>query len=250
MRIEQEYEKTAFNLGTALQQPDTSYYLLREVLKTQKPKYLIYDIYFKVLQDEYGNDQATTVLKELPPSANALGLFWNNLDRDGKVSYYNNWLNPFSRIQNVMQNSGQENESTRTPFYRGRGFYSTTNTVSPDQLAEAAHPFPKEYQGFHPRQVEYLKKLLSLARENEIQVIFVSAPIPPTILSRIDYYDTILSDIQAIADEFSIPFYDFAKQSAIGLSDTDFADQGHLNQIGNQKFMDYFLPFLAECEYF
>lgn len=250
MRIEQAFGKSAFNLGTALQQPDTSFFLLREVLKTQKPKYLIYDVYFKVLQDEYGNDQATTVLKEMPPSANSFHLFWQNLDRDGKTSYYNNWLNPFARIQNVMQNSGQEDEPGRTPFYRGRGFYSTTNTVSPDQLTEKAHPFPKEYQGFHPRQVEYLRKLLTLAQENEIQVILVSAPLPPTILSRIDYFDDILSDIQAIADEFSVPFHDFAKQPAIPLADTDFADQGHLNEGGNQKFMDYFISFLAEFEYF
>ena len=241
MRIEASLGKSAFNLGTALQQPDTAYYLLREALKTQKPEFLIYDVYFKVLQEPYGSEQAMTVLKEMPASTNALSMFWFTLDADSKVSFYNNWLNPFARIQSIVKNSNRAPEET--PAYRGRGFYCSDNVVAADQLTPETHPFAQDYPGFHARQVDYLRKLITLAQENDITVILTSAPIPPTILSRISYYDKILADTQAIADEFSVPFYDFARPGASYLSDRDFADQGHLNRAGDKKFMDYFVAF-------
>ncbi len=238
-KIEESLGLNAFNLGTALQQPDTAYYLLKEVLKTQTPKYLIYDVYFKVMLDEYSNEQALTVLKELRPSENAIAHFWRNLNLDGKVSYYNNWLNPFGKIQSVMENP--------TPVevpeaYLGRGFYSSTGVVDPALLEESAHPFDYEYSGFNERQVKYLKKLINLAQENGIEVILTSAPLPPTIFSRVSYYDKVLEETTDIAELFNVPFIDFAISSCDILNDTDFADQGHLNRDGCAKFAEHFIP--------
>ena len=245
--IEHEFNLSAFNLGTALQQPDTAYFLLKEALKTQKPKYLIYDVYFKVMLEEYSNDQTVTVLKELKPSDNAIAMFWSNLVFEDKLSFYNNWLNPFGRIQSVMEN-GEKIEEKRADAYRGRGFYSTNGVVAPELLGEEKHPFSKEYSGFNARQVEYLKKLITLAQENGIEVILTNAPLPPTILSRIEYFDAILAESEAIATIFDVPFYDFAIPCAEILSDTDFADQGHLNQAGSRKFMEYFVSVMQELK--
>lgn len=240
MRIEKEFGLSSFNLGTALQSPDTAYYLLCEVLKTQKPKYLIYDVYFKVLESEYGDEQALTVLKELKPSTTAISLFWNNLTRNAKVSFYNTWVNPFSRIESFMQYHTPVSEN-RVDSYLGRGFYSSPGVVTHDLLSEETHPFPDTFQGFNSRQLEYLKKLITLAQKNGIEVILTCAPLPPTILSRVGYYDEILDCTQAIANEFDIAFYDFAEPCMQILHDYDFADQGHLNRDGNRKFMDFFV---------
>ena len=242
-KIEENLGLSTFNLGTALQQPDTAYYLLKEVLKTQTPKYLIYDVYFKTMQDEYSNEQALTVLKELNMSKNALALFWSNLNMDGKVSYYNNWISPFGKIQDVMENPTPR-QNTPPESYLGRGFYSSNGVVSSDLLEEEKHPFPIEYQGFHSRQVTYLKKLINLAQENGIEVILTSTPLPPTIFSRISYYDEVLADTRKIADEHKVDFFDFTAPSCQFLVDTDFADQGHLNQKGCTKFMNYFIAIM------
>ncbi len=243
--IKSEFNLKTFNLGTALQQPDTAYYLLKEVLKTQKPKHLIYDVYFKVLENERSKEQATTVLKELKLSANAASLFWNNLCLDDKLEFYNNYLNPFGRLENLMEAS-EKYDDERNPAYKGDGFYSTSNVVSEDLLLPENHPFSKEYMGFNPRQVEYLKRLISLAQENNIEVILTIAPLPPTILSRIDYFDEICAEIGAVATEFSVPFVNFTNSSSEILQDTDFADQGHLNQNGCAKFMEHFTTVMKE----
>ena len=242
-KIQEDLNLSTFNLGTALQQPDTAYYLLKEVLKTQKPKYLIYDVYFKTMQDEYSNEQALTVLKELHMSKNAIALFWSNLNMDGKVSYYNNWVSPFGKIQDVMENPVPR-QLTPPESYLGRGFYSSKGVVAADLLKAEKHPFPTEYQGFHSRQVTYLKKLINLAQENGIEVILTGAPLPPTIFSRISYYDNVLDEVRNIADEHNVEFYDFAVPACQFLEDTDFADQGHLNQTGCNKFMNYFIAIM------
>lgn len=238
--IEKELGLSAFNLGTALQQPDTAYYLLKEVLKTQKPKYLIYDVYFKVMQDTRSAEQATTVLKELKASSNSFSLFWDNLDLESKVSYYNNWLNPFGRIQNILENPAVK-DNAPPEAYLGRGFYSPIQTVSASLLLEENHPYPSEYSGFDQRQVEYLQKVIALAEENGIQVLLTSAPVPPTILGRISYYDQILRDSNWLSSMFNVPFIDFSLPACEFLYDSDFADQGHLNQAGCAKFMNFFI---------
>lgn len=241
--IEKNLGLNAYNLGTALQQPDTAYYLLKEVLKTQKPKYLIYDVYFKVMLDEYSNEQALTVLKELRPSQNAFAHFWRNLNLEGKVSYYNNWLNPFGKIQSVMENPAP----VEVPeAYLGRGFYSSHGVVDPNLLEESEHPFATEFNGFNARQVTFLKKLINLAQENGIQVILTSAPLPPTIFSRVDYYDAVLAEVNEVAQLFNVPHLDFTASSGNMLVDTDFADQGHLNRAGCAKFTEYFIPKIKE----
>ncbi len=244
-RIESEFNLKTFNLGTALQQPDTAYYLLCEALKTQKPKYLIYDVYFKVMEEEHSKEQVTTVLKELKFSGNAISLFWNNLKLDDKLDFYNNYLNPFGRLGSIMESSEKYSDE-RNPAYKGRGFYSTPNVVSDELLSPEKHPFAEEYKEFNPRQVEHLKKLITLAKENEIEVILTTAPLPPTILSRIEYYDEICAETSAIAVEYSVPFIDFATYSVEILEDTDFADQGHLNQNGCAKFMEHFTSVMKE----
>lgn len=250
IRISNTFHLSTYNLGTALQQPDTAYYLLREVLKTQKPKVLIYDVYFKVMQNERAADQTTTVLKELRPSANALQMYINNLNMEDRIIFYNNWLNPFGRFQSVLQNATQATTTERSSFYRGNGFFITNNTVKPEALLPDAHPFPTEYQPLHPRQIEYLKKLVALAHENDIKILFFSAPMPPTIRGRIHYYNKLYEDISTIATELKIPYCDFNLEKSLLLVDTDFADQGHLNVTGDKKFMDYFISYAKDRKLF
>jgi len=238
---------SAYNLGTALQQPDTAYYLLREVYKTQNPKVLIYDVYFKVMQCEKTTEQAETVLMELPFSKNSLEFWWNNLDGDSRINYFNTRVNPFGRLFSIFlnwENARNAKGEQRNPNYRGKGFYVTEGIVSADLLKEEKHPFPKEYVPFTNRQVSYLKKLVNLAKSHGTKVVFVSAPIPPTILGRIDYYNALNEDASTLAAELGVPFYDFALDQLNGkleLTDNAFADQGHLNLGGTEKFNPYFI---------
>lgn len=243
--VKHEFGMEMFNFGTALQQPDTAYYLLREVLKTQKPKYLIYDVYFKVLLEEYSKEQAVTILKEMPLSGNSISMFFNTLRFDDKLDFYNNYLNPFGRIESIMS-AEKEDDETVFDNYRGNGFYSTKNSITSEMVAPENHPFSKEYEEFHPRQVEYLKKLIALAQENDIEVVLTIAPLPPTIFNRIEYYDKITGAVQGVADEFGIPFVDFAASSSKILWDSDFADQGHLNRDGCARFMEHFVSVMKE----
>ncbi len=236
---------SAYNLGTALQQPDTAYHLLREVYKTQKPHLLIYDLYFKVMQCEKTAEQAETVLMELKPSLNAASFWWNNLDGERRVNYLNNRINPFGRLFSIFSNwesARVASNEARNPNYRGKGFYVTEGVVSNELLKEERHPFAKEYVPYTERQIKYLKKLVALAESHGTRVIFVSAPIPPTVLGRIDYYTELNRDADALADELNVYYHDFALDQLSGkltLSDQDFADQGHLNLAGADKFNNY-----------
>ena len=222
-----------YNLGTALQQPDTGYYLFKEALKTQKPKYLLFDIYFKVMQNEKSAEQALTVLKEMKPSANRLGFFLLNLDFKTRADYLSNWFNPFGRIYSILEDIENNNTVTPPGAYRGRGYYVSDNVVTQDALLKENHPFPEEFKEFTPRQLRYVERIVRLARENGVEVVFVTAPIPPTILARIEYYDRIYEVCGALAEKLDVRYADFniaMKTGHLSLNDTDFADQGHLSR--------------------
>ncbi len=244
---EEKFSSNAYNLGTALQQPDTAYYLLREVYKTQRPRVLVYDVYFKVMQCEKTTEQAETVLMELNPSLNSFAFWWNNLDMDARVNYFNNHINPFGRLFSVFskwESARKAVNEPRNPNYRGKGFYVTESVVSQELLKEEKHPFPKEYAPFTERQTQYLKKMVELAQSYGTKVVFVSAPIPPTILNRIDYYPQLNRDAHALAEKLGIEYFDFAMKQldeGLKLSDADFADQGHLNLQGADKFNKFII---------
>ena len=236
----------AFNLGTALQQPDTGYYLLEEIYRFQTPKYLILDVYFKVMQNERSTEQAQTVLLEMKPALPRLALWWSALDLDSQLDYFNNHVNPFGRIHSILSNWGPARsalDEPRNQNYRGLGFYLTSGVVSDDDLTAEKHPFPISYAPYTDRQIEYLKRTVALAREHGTQVLLVTAPIPPTILGRIDYYPQLHQDTQRLAEELGLSYHDYCMDQlngALSLTDQDFADQGHLNQAGVSHFTPYF----------
>lgn len=247
--IEHAHGLSVYNLGTALQQPDTGYYLLKEVLKTQKPKYLVFDLYFKVFQNDKSAEQALTVLKEMRTSVNKLEFLLFNLSFGTRAEYFSGWLNPFGRLYTILADVENKNEvPERSEFYKGRGFYVSNAVVAPEALTLEKHPFPKAFEEFTARQVEYLKKITRLAQENNIEVLFVTAPIPPTIQSHIAYYNEITEAVEHLANSLNINYTDFnidQKTGSLKLSDLNYADQGHLNENGAKIFGEYFNSFLS-----
>lgn len=237
----------SYNLGTALQQPDTAYYLMREVYKTQTPKVWVCDLYFKTLSPGKSAEQGETVLQEMKPSVNAFQFWVGNLPFDSAMTMLSNQINPFGRINSLAAQWDSAVESAAQPRdskYRGNGYYVPEAVVSEGLLAAENHPFPETYEPFHERQLMYLEKTIELAKSHGTEIVFVTAPIPPTILERISYYPEVHRDISEIADRHGIPFLDFCDDQLAGklsLPDECFADQGHMNPEGAAAFMPYFI---------
>jgi len=252
-KIRETLGLNAFNLGTPLQQPDTGYYLYREMIQTQKPKYLMIDVYFKVLGSDYARNQVTAVLKEMRFGVNSLGMFLFNMDRPGKGSFLAGYVSPFGRVYDILMKAPDPAFARifdRNPNYRGSGFYVTESVISKDNYFEENYPFSKDtYKSFSKRQVKYLEKLIREAKNHGTEVILVSAPMPKYITENLGYYETIHNNIREISDRNGVFYFDFNLdyyEGKIGLAAADFSDSGHLNKTGSEKFNDYYLKIFKE----
>ena len=63
--IDNSLGTNSFNFGSPLQHADSSYYVLKEILKYQKPEVVIFEIYWDMLDDEFELKQADTVINAI-----------------------------------------------------------------------------------------------------------------------------------------------------------------------------------------
>ena len=50
--FDKQLSVNSFNMGNPLQKPSQSYYVLKKVFRTQKPKIVIYDVYWNLFTNE------------------------------------------------------------------------------------------------------------------------------------------------------------------------------------------------------
>ena len=61
----------SWQLGTPLQNYDTSYFVLKEVYKTQRPKVVVLELYWDVMDDEFDMQQADSFLEAVDDGVKA-----------------------------------------------------------------------------------------------------------------------------------------------------------------------------------
>jgi hypothetical protein len=87
------------------------------------------------------------------------------------------------------------------------------------------------------RNIKFLTNLVESARNDEIQVVGVVAPLPPSSLSHIVNYEEITSFYKDLSNDLGIVVVDYNQinHSENTFKDSDFKDDDHLNYKGVQK---------------
>ncbi|MCB0207885.1 MAG: hypothetical protein KDJ52_01065 [Anaerolineae bacterium] len=88
-------------------------------------------------------------------------------------------------------------------------------------------------------QQEALREFIEYCRKNDIDLIFVNMPLADDYYNNFDTpqdYETYLSTLTQISDEYKIPLWDMENlPSSDRFNDTEFADFNHLNKYGAEK---------------
>ena len=212
---------TGYNLSKPGQRLQDFYTDLQTVLETQHPRVLLLetDILYKNLVSltEF-EGLLTSGLGELFPF----------------IRYHEQW-------QKVLPDLSSANKSENTPDY-ARGAY-INHTVLP-------YPDP-DYYKTETDQVQkmpwlyrhFAEQIVSLCKENNIQLILYSSPSPK------NWTYAIHNGLAAFAQEHDLEFIDFnLLQEQIGIDwNTDCLDDGdHINFSGSLKVMSYLSEYLAE----
>ena len=133
---------------------------------------------------------------------------------------------------------------------RSKG-YVYCDYVIPEEEFDETNQF-KNFDGenwdFNKVQKRYLKKIIELCKDEDIELIFVTAPIANVSMDYIKNYDLIYNDINKFAQENNIKYIDLNKICYENnlLKDENFRDDAHLNDSGVKIVNNIFMEFLLE----
>lgn len=231
----------SFDLAGSLQPLWNTYYYMKESLKYQHPKVMVVELVRAIEEREY-IEEARTV-------TNTFGMKLSREKYEAiRVSTPENLI-PYLLEYPVYHSRYQELSKEDFEVYgntlEGRaykGFYPLFIT--------------KEFEGFPdmsavtgsrelaPKTEEYLRKIIALAKEEEIPLVFIVAPYQGIIESE----QEIFNRCKEIAEENQVPFLNFnLLYEELELNPTeDMAEASHLNHRGSVKFSAWLARWLSE----
>ena len=112
-------------------------------------------------------------------------------------------------------------------FYKG--YISVNDTVKKNQVYETYKIDEKMLY----KQITYLKKIITFCKENKIEIILVSAPIPSKLKIINEYLWKY--EITNLTKQYNVKFLDYLRSHKLK-DNVHFFDDDHLNQAGVELF--------------
>ncbi len=226
------YGMAAYVLSGSMQPYWNTYYYLTEALKTQTPKLIVLDVFASTQNSEYGDNvriiKNDLGIRNIVTRYKALKL---SSPKDKFYDYllsYRLWHSRYSEL-----GAFDFPQYYKRPFwyyYKGFGINFATkpqNKPDPDKITAETPLLPKTE--------EYYRKIIELCKQENIPLLIVKSPY---VLNEASMKKYNMS--KKIADEYGVPFINFNSSkyyNSMKLDfSKDFADDGHLNYMGNVKY--------------
>lgn len=226
------YENLKLNLyDFATQQQPTwiTYYYLKEALKYQQPKYVIFDVHMPVVENtNYASDSVNRdAIDKMKMSINKINVINTSVENiNDRFSYYVNIIKYHTRYKELTKGD------IATAFFgktiNNKGYIALTN----DEYVFDGIIYNNQKLKINEKSEKYLNKIIDLCKEKNIKLILIKTP---CVYNSFDIAK--LNYIEDIAKEKDIMFLNYVKNiDKLNLNyNTDFYDSGHLSITGSQK---------------
>ena len=240
MELYRDFGISSYNLAVAGERFSATYWSLKDALQYGTPKVVVLDMHAL----EYGdNRNDPEVPRRLHVTLDAfkmglvkIGAIQDVVDRDMRPEYYfplTLYHNRWSKLEELDFCNDIKNVA------KGGEFNMNIVVSSPPGYIAA-----DDYVNVNSAAVDDLKKIITLCKENNIEVLLINIPYNAADSQRrIDNYATIL------AEEYGIEYIDmFCLLDEIGINyATDMADAtSHLNPLGARKVTKFIGEYLEE----
>lgn len=279
MRIYEQSNIVSYNLGTCGQPIAVSINLLKEALKTQKPKVVFYDV-GNLFSEEFINSNYRYVIDNLPFGRNKIELARDYSDHFGGNNRFSYFLSAFFPIYSyhdrwselkpldfeIVQSRSlyRKGYFLYTPSFDGNISISTMNsihdfledepgrieriingTASYEELADPIYDEPK----ISDVNMNSFLQFKEICDENGIDLILFKVPtvcFPQNAESG--WTPKRSGMVKELAEEYGLSFLDLLYDYNIGIDWAyDTPDGGiHLNYSGAKKISDFFAGYLKE----
>lgn len=224
-----EFGITSYVMCSYRQTVASSYYLLKEALRYQKPKVVLFESYFVRIKKKYAQDSFLRLTFDGtrlgPVKYEMIEDFLGNRGLKDKLSYYIPFIKYHSRWSDL-----KDWDFNKKPYLHGSILDNVTVPAEDPGIPEEIDEIPETSE-------EYLEKIRELCLENGIQLIVYAAPYGVE-----DDYETyaqgqrVNNGLEAYLEERDVPFFYYQKTGEAGIDfSTDFRDNTHMNFSGAQK---------------
>lgn len=234
-----QYGIAAYTLGGSTQSVWSSYYFLKDALKTQKPELIILEAYGTTFDYDY--DLESKAIK------NTYGLKWSKNRIDSiKASVtkeeFADYFLDYARFHN------RYSELSRADFYETQGTLSTDyNSFGKDWKGQylflKTTPLEITYDSdidyeiqLSPKVEEYYRKTIQLAIDEKIPILILVVPYDLTKEDQGKY-----NRAKSIAAEYGVSFLDgneFVSEMGLDYA-TAYAETAHMNIKGSSVFSSF-----------
>ena len=252
-------EKTnikAFNLGTSEQRYDGTYALIKEANKNNNIKTIYLEMYFGVAGKNYKADtysEETFIISDyMKPSLNKYLYLINSCSKE----YYISSFIPSSRYRKNLFDSKILKENLDLKFsknylnykddmYAGNGYVRLDGVVEGGYVSKAGKYKRIPQKAFSDDDIYYLNKIIKYCKENQIELVAYSSPMPDYNLIQRGNYDEYISQVKSLFENNDVEYYDFnlLKPEYFDFNIQYFADDEHLNSSGTVIFTTLFSDF-------
>lgn len=226
-----DYGFTSYVRSNASQTVWQSYYLLKDAIKYNKPKLVIFDVSFMKYGEEFIEEPSNrkTIEHMRDPLAKYNAVMASKYEQEQPISYYLPILRYHSRWKSLSANdlkyAYDYPEVTFDGFIMESRVPKEQHIYAPEALEEAVFPQKAE---------AYLDKIIELCRREDIQLLLMKTP--TYVNSWHAEYDELLTKK---ASENGIVYinFDTTSENAGITVRTDYIDDGeHFNISGAEKF--------------
>lgn len=249
-------------MGTPLQHPDTSLFVLKEILNTQKPKVVVLELYWDVLDDTFEMKQANSFFEVLQNDSLKKQYINSVFPLGEKVKYK---ILPIRYQQDFFAYEGNELQkkmeqkfgvekklSTETisgiEEYRSKGYVYCDITLPKSEYDET-----NQFKGFDgsewkidKTQKKYLDEFVSLCNQNQIELVLVTAPVANVSMEKMENYSFVHNAVEEFSKENNLAYIDYniVNGEEKLLQNEDFRDDAHLNDKGVKIVNKHFVQWL------
>lgn len=240
--IEEKTGMKSYNFATQRQPVYITYYYMVEALKTQKPKYFVFETKMFSEDKDYWEEGVTR------DALDKMRFSWNKFeaintsveDRKERLSYYFNIMKYHSRYEDITRDevvSALKNECVQNRGFKALPVNSDV-VVDNDRLLDIT-----EKQSLSEKNLLYLKKIIDLANENGITLIFAKAPsqLKDDEVRKYNALKEIVRDNGLDFIDYNVMFDEL--DLVIG---EDFYDDGHVSYKGAEKVSNSFAGYLLD----
>lgn len=231
-----EYGYSAFDMSISGQDKDSTYYCLKELLKTQTPSVVCVDMYGLLFDEHEVEGNVYRNMLSLKTGKNSIDLVNAYVDEEDQGDFILRW--PIIHTRYAELDKYDFTSYPVNEFGRGEGIsFADGNGYFPEEAY-----YCNDIGELSQRNLDWIDSLYELSLEYDFNLVFFMAPFAATVEEQMT-----VNALASYAEGMGVPFLDFNKLSAvIGYNyGEDATDHLHSNAGGAAKITTYFGQMLS-----